>query len=217
MNFGQFDPETEEEREQAISDFRIKQQKNERLHRIWMPIWLPIRRVILIMSLIAAAFALIYGVSAIPMKIDVVYPAVEYREEDERYLEHTTVIIKGKLYTRLFSDPRFEGRIIIDKYDFTKTYEAFEVIFHKESFWPDAGSLSYHTILDGRPQIQSFGLIWMDGDMDGINIWVFEPVTGDSKSTKDLLISAPAITREEAAAITKQLSVYGMNPELLID
>jgi hypothetical protein len=208
MNFGQFDPETEEERGKAISDFRVKQRKNERLHRIWMPI----RTVMLIILYMAAVFGLMVGISGIPKKIDVVYPAVEYREEDESYLEHTTITIKGKLYTRWFSDPKFVGRISIDEYDFTKTYEGFDIKFYKDDFWRGRGSLSYLTIIDGNPIIESVGSIWMDGAMDKVNIWVYEPITGDSKSTKDFFISAPAATREEAAAITKQLSVYGTVP-----
>lgn len=211
-NFGRLDPETKEEKENAVLEFRVKQRIYDRIHRIW----LPIRNVLLVLVGMAALLAVIVGISGIPKKIDVVYPAVEFRAEEAGYFDHTTVTIKGKLYTRLFSDPKFVGRLSIDKYDYTKTYEARNIIFY-DDIW--GGNLHYSTIISNQtspnsaPEVQivmeSLGTILIEGDMDKVNIWVFEPIIGDSKSTKDLFISAPATTREEAVVITQQLSNYG--------
>lgn len=200
-NFGRFDTETKEEKEHAYLRFRVKQLLFNKLERFWRPI----RRVLMIFIILAIIMAGLIGISAIPKKISLDYPAVEYRTGDSAYVEHTRIRVDGKLYTRWFSDPKFKGNIIIDKYPLTKQYDTIDITFYKDSM-DGVGYLSYAGITsDHAPFLTTFGIIGIEDKFEQISIQIFEPVDQDSKSLLDLVLSAPASTREEADAITKRI------------
>ncbi|OAB32975.1 hypothetical protein PGLA_26205 [Paenibacillus glacialis] len=57
------------------------------------------------------------GGPGIPRTIDKEYAAVQFRVNDETYLENINISVKGKLYKRFFLDPKFVGSIMIDNFD----------------------------------------------------------------------------------------------------
>lgn len=152
---------------------------------------------IVLIILTTCAFVLFYD---FPQEIDVQYPAMEYREGDKSSAQATTVKIKGRLSRPLFHDPIFKGEFIIDKYNFTKTYELMDIVFYKHirNGW---GSLTYTTVNNGQPIIQSFGSIWISRNFDELKILVYEPIETENKSSTDLRLMAPAKTYDEARLI----------------
>ncbi|MGZ9585794.1 helix-turn-helix domain-containing protein [Paenibacillus marinisediminis] len=207
-NFGKFDPETEEEKADAYMKFRVKQAKEDSINDRVQIFWRPMKWILAALLSIGLVMSVLIGISAIPETIHAEYPAVQYRANDASYMERTKIKVDGKLYTRWFSDPRFKGTFVIEQYPYTKEYQLVNIVFYDDirNGW---GYLIYSSFSNGRPILESLGSIWIDKHMGKINIQVFEPISGDAKTTKDLIISAPAETREEAIAITEQLSKYG--------
>lgn len=152
---------------------------------------------IVLIIIITCAFVLFYD---FPQEIDVQYPAMEYRKGDKSSVQATTIEIKGRLSRPLFRDPIFKGEFIIDKYGFTKSYELIDIVFYK-NIQNGLGSLTYTTIINGRPIIQSFGSIWISGNFDELKILVYEPIEAENKSSTDLRLIAPAKTYDEARLI----------------
>lgn len=180
---------------------RVKQLLFDRLGRFWRPI----KRVLMLLIIVAIIMAGLIGISAIPKKISLDYPAVEYRTGDSTYVEHTRIRVDGKLYTRWFSDPRFKGNITIDKYPLTKQHETIDITFYKD-IMDGVGYLSYTGITsDHAPFLTTFGIIGIKDKFEQISIQIFEPVGQAEKNLVDLVLSAPANTREEADAITKRI------------
>src|SRR5690606_17121632 len=87
-----------------------------------------------------------------------------------------------------------------DNFEITKTYQLFDLTFY-ESIWNDSSTLTYHTVENGMPHIESIGSIWMSNDFEDILVWVLEPIGGRSKSStvdEALIIVAPTKSREAA-------------------
>jgi hypothetical protein len=156
-------------------------------------------KIIFFMIIAAGLFTWLYK---FPKTIDVEYPAIEYRVGDKLSVQETTIKIKGTLSRPMFRNASFKGEFIIDKYDFTKTYELVEMIFHKDikNGWC---SLTYYDVQNGQPILKSVGSIEISGDFDKLNIQVYEPLNAQSKSTTDLRISAPSKKYDEALAINQ--------------
>lgn len=123
-----------------------------------------------------------------PQNIDLTYPAVQYRLNDPSSAQITAVEIKGKILRPLFRRKEFTGKIRIDGYEFTKTYGQFDIIFYQ-----NRGFLFYHD----RSEIRTLGTIWIDGDFNRLNLYIFE----ERDQPSDLRISAPARTYDEAMKI----------------
>lgn len=203
-DFGKFDTETEEEKEEAYLDFRIHQRIREKVDVFFKPI----KKTILIASIITAVVITVILISGIPRKLEKSYQAIQYRYNKEEEIKKINIVVKGKLYKRLFSDTRFTGSIVISNYRYTKTYELMDVVFNG-GVSDGMGNLVYWTIKEGASDMETLGAIWMEGNFDKIAIWVFEPLYSDSKTSTDLFIAAPADNREEALEITDRLSHYG--------
>ncbi|TCZ78252.1 hypothetical protein E0485_09020 [Paenibacillus albiflavus] len=204
-NFGRFDTESKEEKEAANSDFWIKERARDRNHNFWQPIRITFMSIVGIAIILGIILAILVGLSGIPKKIDASYPAIMYRENDTGYVQQTTITMQGKLYTRWFSNPKFVGTFSIDQFELMKRDATTDIEFQPE-FMNGAGLLSYSTFADGKLDFESVGMIWMADDMKKVNIGVFEPVNATAKSMRDLVISAPATTREEAVELTKQFN-----------
>lgn len=196
-NFGKFDTETPEEKERAYLDFKIHQRLRERMDTFLRPV----KKTFLIATIITIVFFAIVAISGIPKEIDKQYTAVMYRENEVGKIDKTSITVKGKLYKKLFSDTRFIGKIVISRFGYTKNYELCDVIFHK-AVKDGYGSLIYDTTMNGAPKLETLGLIWIEGDFEKLTILVGEPILSENKSYKNLIISAPAETKEEAIKIT---------------
>jgi len=202
-NFSKFDSETREEKEVAYLNFM----KSQRIRDKFYYFLRPVLKIMLLLLCIASLFGIVIAISGIPRTIDKEYAAVQFRMNDDTYEENITISVKGKLYTRFFSDPKFKGSIMIDNFEYTKTSELIDITFFK-SIPQGWGALQYDFFDNGTVNIESLGVIWMSDHFDKLTIWVYEPLDGDSKSTTDLIISAPANSRKEAIQIVEQLSHY---------
>lgn len=135
-----------------------------------------------------------------PKKIDIEYPAVQFRGHPAEAVEQTTLTLKGVLYRPLFRDERFVGELSIEKYDFTTKYELIDIDFHKNirNGW---GTLSYTKVANGQVSLNTFGDIRKLNQFDKVLISVYEPIGESSKTWTDLVITAPAQSFEEAQDI----------------
>lgn len=136
-----------------------------------------------------------------PKEVDIGYPAVEYQGGNQSSSTITSIRIKGTLFRPLWRDSRFSGQIIIDSYPFTKSYDLIDIEFNKK-ISNGIGTLSYTQILNGRPDLQMLGAIWISGDFDKLNIWGISK-TGAADKSSFPIISAPARSYEEAVSINR--------------
>jgi hypothetical protein len=158
--------------------------------------------VVLLFLIVASAFLLLYD---FPKKFEIEYPAMEYREGDPASGQATTIKIKGTLTRPILSDPTFHGQFIIDKYEMTKTFDVIDIVFSKE-MTDGVGALSYNFTKNGEVDLQMFGAIWISDNFDQLTILVNEPIGGERKTAKNLRISAPAKTYDEAMLVNKLLT-----------
>ncbi len=141
-----------------------------------------------------------------PKKIILEFPAVEYREGEPLSAELTTIIVNGNLTRPIYGKSAFEGQFIIDKYEFTKTYDLIGTfLFDDISFANNVGYLNYFGVVKGEPIIEQFGTIWLSDDFDQLTILVNEPVGEEQKNAGYLRISAPAENYDEAMLINEKI------------
>jgi hypothetical protein len=136
-----------------------------------------------------------------PKKLDLTYPAVEFRTGDVNSADITSIKIKGKLRKPLFGNRQFIGEIIIDKYDMTKSYS----LIGFELSTNNIGLLSYGNTRNGESLLDMFGAIYLSKDFESLTIELNEPVGGEQKARKNLVIAAPATHYDDALAIYQSL------------
>lgn len=150
----------------------------------------------IVLVLCSALFLYFYD---FPKTIQKVYPAIQYVEGDESSMRQTTITVDGTLRHPLFRDQRFDGSIVIDGYEFTKSYELIEVQFY-QNVRNGLGSLVYYTAQEGSHDMQSLGFIWKTGDFDRIKIMA---VGDEDESLITDTIIAPADNYDTALSIEK--------------
>ncbi len=150
---------------------------------------------ILLLLSISIAIAIFVWLHS-PKTISLEYPAVEYSTKDIGYTKDLKIKIEGKLYKGIFSKPVYEGVIAIDGYDFTKKYELIPIKFDPK-IMNGIGSLTYTTIIDGKPVLEMLGAIWITDNFKSINIEV------NNSKHKGTIISAPAKTLKDALKISQ--------------
>ena len=101
-----------------------------------------------------------------------------------------------KVYNGIFSKPVYKGVITIDGYDFTKKYELIPITFDPK-IMNGIGSLTYTTVINGNPILETLGAIWITDNFKSINIEV------NNSKYKDIIISAPAKTLQDALKISQ--------------
>ncbi|MGO4349715.1 hypothetical protein AB4Z45_29950 [Paenibacillus sp. MCAF9] len=142
-----------------------------------------------------SAFLFIYN---FPKKIDLEYPALEYRVGKPESGEVTTIKVKGTIYKPLFRDPSFHGQFIINKYDYTKNYQLRDIDFYQDL-------LFYHQNENGTSVHKPLGYLMISDNFAQMNIYVNENMNDNQLIGKDLRISAPAKNYEEAMRINAEL------------
>ncbi|NIK77060.1 hypothetical protein FHS15_002185 [Paenibacillus castaneae] len=202
-NFSKFDSETMEEKEAAYHKFLAAQKIREKIYGFLRPILIAISLLIGI----ALLFGIVIALSGIPHTMNKEFTAIQYRTSDPAYVENTTIIVKGKLYKRFFTNPKFVGSIVVDNFEYTKTHQLFDITFYKYD-QSSSDVLMYYTNKQGVPVHEPLGVMMMSENFNTLSILVFEPLdkNTNSKSTMDLIISAPAASRKEAVQIYEQLS-----------
>jgi hypothetical protein len=160
-----------------------------------------IKRFILVASILVifGSFLVFYD---FPKSIHLNYQAVEFRTGDPSSVQKTTVHIKGTLTRPLFRNQKFHGRITVDKYNYSRNYQMFDIYFNKV-IRNGLGTIAYS---DEKPSGFTFGFIWKKGSFDSLKILVFEPNGPDAGGGKasNLQIIAPSNDYESASAIAQQ-------------
>lgn len=165
----------------------------------------------IVLSIIAAAIVLLL-LYAIPIrhKINTTYEGLQCRIGDPDYSENVSVTVDGYYYSYLFKADRFEGQIIVDKYDFTQDGYNLIPLRFSTSFAP----LTYYKINSGAVFHNSLGSFYCKPVLKQGLICVYEPVNENPNGwngENGLFISFPAGTRSEAANIARNLTeIHGM-------
>ncbi|GBF74281.1 hypothetical protein PA598K_02617 [Paenibacillus sp. 598K] len=206
-NFARFDPETKEEKEEAYLDFKVSQRLRDRREAWLGPLLRIVGRIAAVAAVVAALVYIVVAISGIPRDVDLSYTAMQLRMGQTETAVPVQVRIEGKWRNRLFSEPTFSGRVMIEGFEYTQTDELIDI-----RFYPDVrngyGQLTYTSYRDGMVQMKTLGAIWQSDRMSEIAIWVFEPLDADSKRSTDLVIAGPASTGAAAAEIVERLSDY---------
>ncbi|NIK23723.1 hypothetical protein [Paenibacillus lupini] len=163
----------------------------------------------IVFLILLAAAGLIVWQYDFPKKINLTYPAVEFRAGDPSSVDKTTVTIKGTLHRKLFHEERkFTGQIEITKYEATK--ERMDPIIFSKVINNGGGFLNYIGA-DYKPngatkRLYTIGMgsIWKVGEFESMKLLLFEPVGESEGATKDLKIMAPATDYESALALDRQ-------------
>lgn len=161
----------------------------------------------IVLFLLLAAAGLIVWKYDFPKKINLTYPAVEFRAEDPSSVDKTTITIKGTLHRKLWRNESFSGQIEIAKYEVTKSRMA-PLIFHKDinNGW---GVLTYFDeVYKTTGAIKSSNIvmlssIWKIDEFESIKLLLNEPVGQSPSQGKDLEIMAPATDYESALALDR--------------
>lgn len=204
-NFSRFDPETDEEKNEAYLDFLVSMRLREKREKILQPL----KKGFLLLLLLAVISALVVLISGIPRKIDVSYPAIQMRYLGEDSVpvevEKTNIRIKGKYSNRLLSNPRFSGEIIIASLPHVHDYELIDLEFSNKEQGISA-VLVYTAIIEQKPVLDSVGQLITDSKFQQLMIRILEPIGTDRKSTEEgLQLLAPAETKAEAIRIYNEL------------
>jgi hypothetical protein len=137
-------------------------------------------------------------------KIDTTIKGVQCRIGNANYLENVSITIKGTYKQYLLKTNTFEGKILIDKYDFSTTESIIPATFYN-----GYANLEYYSIKDGIPIIHTLGTLSCSPNLDKLLICISEPVNSNSKSwsgKNGLFICAPSKDRVKALKIAKTLS-----------
>jgi hypothetical protein len=140
---------------------------------------------------VGTLFLLFYS---FPKAIELDHPAVEYRNDGSAQAELTRIRIKGILTRPLFRDGSFRGSIVIDKYDFTRTYKLAKVQLAQRDN-TTTGLLIYFPVSTLLP-VQSLGMLRMSGDFE--RLIIYRPHVENGQVP--YILTAPARTLEEALA-----------------
>ncbi|WP_201007708.1 hypothetical protein [Paenibacillus glycanilyticus] len=168
----------------------------------------------IVLFILLALAGLIVWKYDFPKKINLTYPAVEFRPGDPSTVDKTTVTVKGTLHRKLFRNQSFTGKIEIAKYDVTKE-NMMRTTFYEDtkSGWGVTVYLdSTHDATTGALKawnIVQFSSIWKTGEFESLKLLLFEPVGAASGQGKDLQILAPATDYDSAFALSEQYKERG--------
>lgn len=204
-NFGRFDAETKEEKQEAYIDFLAHERLRENTANFLKPF-------VTVLKLCLAALLLllvVYGLSCIPKTVNREYTGAEYRIGASETSVNTKIHIDGKLYRRLFQTPVFEGLIGFSNVEDSRKYEA-QLLF--SSGMDEPAALSYAGARLGEngpsPYINMYAILRTDKNFNYVILNVFEPQGADSKSLKDLVIVAPSRNAGEGDRI---IAAHGLD------
>jgi hypothetical protein len=202
--FSRFDPETEEEKNEAYLSFLVNMRLREKRDRILQPL----KKSFLLLLILLAIFALVILISGIPRKVDVSYPAIQMRYFGEDSIpvdvESTRIKIKGKYVNRLLDNPRFSGEIIIESMPHLHDYALIDMEFGNRKRGITA-IIVYNAYIDHKSKIETVGELIVDKDFQQLMIRILEPTAANHKSAKGLHLLAPAETAEDAIRIYNDL------------
>lgn len=147
--------------------------------------------VVAVLLLIAAVCLLPF-----PHRIDTVHAGLEWRISDPDYAEPREVIIKGTYYDFLFFDDQFTGHIIAEGHPVSEGKLTTCTFFKNWNGMPSYAS--------EESPLNALGSLLMPPDGSEILFMIHEK--GLWSGDNGLMISAPALTREEAVALANRLA-----------
>jgi hypothetical protein len=137
-------------------------------------------------------------------KVNTTLQGVQCRIGDEAYSEKVTLKIQGNYSDYIFKDDTFQGKILVDKYEYSmKDPEVFL------KFRDGYSVLRYYKIKPNANTPNCIGTISIYKDFKKILILVDEPNSGGSQGwsgENGLYIGAPAENIKQANAIAKDLA-----------
>ncbi|HEY2494467.1 MAG TPA: hypothetical protein VGI33_16375 [Paenibacillus sp.] len=156
----------------------------------------PKSSVIIISIVVVLGICLFLFYYKFPKEVNLDRAAVSFIENDPSSTINTSVKIKGTLYSPIFRQAKFVGKVSVDEYDVTNKDAMVDIFITQKSNGINMGNLTYQ--LTNAPfNITEQGLIWFDDNFDNINIWTTSKWTGKEKD-KDLFIVTKSKNYEEA-------------------
>ena len=143
-----------------------------------------------------AVFSIVICTFPLKTKINKEINCIEWKTDDEDYLENVTVKVKGVLKSYLLYGNIFRGNILIDKYDFT--YNSKEVDLYLQD---NNDYLAYDLDPRGR---KSLGWIYEEDYLGKLVIELFDE-KGEWPKDGRTVISGPAKDKDEAVKISKEI------------
>ncbi|WP_169091773.1 hypothetical protein [Paenibacillus sp. PL91] len=179
------------------------------------------RRMMMIglLVIVLCAIFIVYK-KTFPRSIDVTLTGVKYQlgaAGERTGTEPATVIIKGKLYTKLNGKRTFKGEVNIvgEQIPVPLDQRKLEIPFSNEGW----GAMSYPYFIYGergavvRTEIHQSHLIFANRDFTQVSFLIADHVQGQKgensqtiwNTENGYMLSVPATTREEALAISNKL------------
>lgn len=204
-DFARFDSETPEEREAGYADFLVRQRIRDKTAVILRPL----KTAGIILCAAAALLLIVYAFSCIPKGIEKTYTGTDFRVDDAAGGTPVGIRVQGKLYRRLFQEPIFDGKIILDTVDYSKE-SVVELRFANGMGSP--AWLVYDRVIkkpDGSilPDLQSFGMVLTDADFSYLAVNCFD-MNGDGGGTLgNRVICAPAGSAGEGKRLLEEKDI----------
>lgn len=206
-DFARFDGETPEEREAGYADFLVRQRIRDKAAVI---LW-PLKAAGIVLCAAAALLAIVYAFSCIPKGIDRTYAGTDFRVDNAAGGTPVGIRVQGKLYRRLFQEPIFDGKIMLDTVDYSKDSDV------ELRFADGMGSpawLVYDRVItkpDGSilPDLQSFGMVLTDSDFSYLVIHCFDKNNDGGGTLGSRVLCAPAGSAEEGIALLEKKNILG--------
>ena len=161
-------------------------------------------RILRISSLVLAIVSiLVVGILyfyKFPKEVDVVLPAVSFIENDSSSINRLSIHVQGTLYRPVFRQHTFQGKVLMDSYNFSKENSTLLIITKRQN-GVNMGALHYQATSKPFDFVAS-SMIWFDDDFELINIW------GDwnkNEVKNESFFIVTASSYEQAIAVQKKL------------
>ncbi|RJE91078.1 hypothetical protein D3P07_03135 [Paenibacillus sp. 1011MAR3C5] len=163
------------------------------------------KRLAATVAVIVVVWAIYTVYQHLPVTIDKAFPAIEYLEGDPSSAAKTFITIKGTLSKPLFRKHKFNGRLVIEHYDFTKTHDIVDMKFKGLN---DNQTLLVYTAVskDGSPDLILFGYIEQANNFEHLYISRNPMLDMGEKAGMMHHIAGPANDFETAASISSSFS-----------
>ena len=204
-DFARFDNVSPEEREAGYADFLVRQRIRDRAAVILRPL----KAAGVVLCAAAALLLIVYAFSCIPKSIDRTYAGTDFRVDGTAGGTPVGIRVHGKLYRRLFQEPIYDGKIVLDTVDYSGESDV-ELRF--------AGGMSnpawlvYDRVItnqDGSilPDLQSFGMVLTDADFSYLVIHCFDKHNDGGGTLGSRVICAPAGNAEEGKLLLEKKNI----------
>ncbi|MBQ8555241.1 MAG: zf-HC2 domain-containing protein [Clostridia bacterium] len=170
----------------AEADALVGKLRRHRQHSLWLRWGIAIGVVMVLAALLLPW----------PKSISVVHQGLEWRCGDAGHVLERTVTLEGTYYDSLLMQDRFRGRVQVEGYPQTDNSSA-ECVFVADQ----QGYLYYS---DGEGRLEAFASVLLEPDGSRILLCICED--GHWDSGNGLMLTAPAVTRQEAVCTANAMA-----------